>query len=514
MADNGDMFPNKLKITFERIVQSDPRGKILDVGTEVVSYAILWEQAREIALELELALGKEKRHVIVDSKKCSSSLAIVVACWLLKWSYTFVDMKQPIQRTEQIMYASNASVLILQRSTEGITFGEKIELNSLELLNLKMSVQESNFYPFGPDTCYIMFTSGSTGAPKGVPISDEQVLQFANWLIEEFEVTDQDVLTSVNPWYFDNSVFDIYVSLLSGASLVLVDIDDSGGSLNWIDSLIYKKPTVWFSVPSLLIFLQSVGAFKESKLGCLRLIIFGGEAYPKSHLLQLMEDQGPTTHYVSVYGPTETTCICSVTKVNEAELKSSASFVSLGEFPNFFKVSLIDSFKLANGEIAGELMLGGSNVTEGYVDEKDSSGKFAHITLSDGKAERYYLTGDLVSYNQELGRLCFIGRKDNQVKRFGVRIELEEIESRLEKEFQSLFLADFDSSRSPDLCLVYKAKTTLDRKEVEYLCNTILPSYMVPRVVFEVAELPVNANGKKDRKRARELIREFLEVKM
>lgn len=108
-----------------------------------------------------------------------------------------------------------------------------------------------------------MFTSGSTGIPKGVPITSTQVLRFTDWLKVEFRIQDSDILTTVNPWYFDNSVFDIYMSLLTGSSLVLVDIDEFQGSLEWIELLIKKKPTVWFSVPSLLILLQSVGAFKD-----------------------------------------------------------------------------------------------------------------------------------------------------------------------------------------------------------------------------------------------------------
>ena len=460
----------------------------------------------EIAKELQLKLKPDKRHVSVDAQKSPATLAILVACWILNWSYTFVDLKQPKSRVKQIIEASRSSLLISKEDNVDFVLSRSAELATLSRLGFSVSVEDPGPYPFDDDTCYIMFTSGSTGTPKGVPICSSQVLKLVDWLVGELGVEESDVLTSVNPWYFDNSVFDIYVSLLSGASLVLVDIDAHKSSLNWVDYLSAARPTVWFSVPSLIIFLQSMGVFKSNKFDSLRLIIFGGEAYPKEQLRLLLRDQGEKTKYRSVYGPTETTCICSVTEVNDVELESDALFVSLGNFADFFNVGVSHTFKMENGEIAGELILGGSNVTQGYVNVSDDLDKFSLVAMSDGSVERYYRTGDLVSYNKELKAFCFLGRKDNQVKRAGVRIELEEIESRIESSCGTICIVDFDVNRSSDLCLLFKSTQTIDREKVISSCSSSLPHYMVPRAVFEVRDLPLNLNGKKDRKRAREVI--------
>jgi len=512
MADSRNKNSDDLRSCFEEVVRSNPQGKILSMGGRYLSYHLLRDEADQIASEFKSKLGSAKRHVAIDSHKEPASLAIIVACWFLKWSYTFVDCRQPIERLQQILKASNASVFISHGNLNKFDLGVCIEIQTLNRLNFTLAAEEYKSYAFGHDTCYIMFTSGSTGSPKGVPITSSQVLQFADWLKLEFGINDSDILTSVNPWYFDNSVFDIYLSLLSGSSLVLVDIDNSKGSLDWIEFLMNNNSTVWFSVPSLLVLLQSMGAFKGGRFASLRLIIFGGEAYPKDLLKQLLVDQGTETEYRSVYGPTETTCICSVTVISEAELDSGTSFVSLGEFPNFIDSGLYETFTLENGEIAGELMLGGSSVTDGYVNQSDNLGKFALIPRSDGNSSRFYLTGDLVSYNQGLKKLCFLGRKDNQIKRSGIRIELEEIEARLEREYRTNCLADFDPSRSIDLCVLFEVNDLVDEKELVLSSNLVLPSYMIPRAVFGIEKLPLNANGKKDRKSAKTIISRLLEV--
>ena len=512
MADNNINNPTELVIRFESVVRSNSQGRIISLDAGELSYEGLWKEANLIAEELKIKLGPSKRHVSIEAHKAPTNLAVLIACWLLNWSYTFVDLRQPISRLQQIIKASNTSVLISRDSNEKLALSRQLAIKSLNRVNFCVTVDEERPYAFSLDTCYIMFTSGSTGIPKGVPITSRQVLRFTDWLKVEFRIQESDILTTVNPWYFDNSVFDIYMSLLTGSSLVLVDIDEFQGSLEWIELLIKKKPTVWFSVPSLLILLQSVGAFKDEKFDCLRLIIFGGEAYPKQQLRQLLEDQGSKTDLRSVYGPTETTCICSVTEVNQKELTSSASFVSLGKFPDFIHVGLHDTFILENGDFAGELILGGSNVTEGYVNKEDNLGKFALIPKGGGSLSRYYLSGDLVSYNPELGGLCFLGRRDNQIKRFGVRIELEEIESRIERECGTSCVADYDPARSPDLCVLFKVTDEVDDNRVMLACNSILSSYMAPRAVFGISNLPLNANGKKDRKQARMILNDLVQV--
>lgn len=502
--------PSNLGLRFQKISRESPNSTIEDVWGNKITFSQLFAEATKLASELLSVLGPEKRHVCIESRKQPRTLVLVVTCWLLNWSYTFFDSRQPSERINQIIDISKASVIA---STEGERYD-----SSFKLLNLKREIDfkfkfffsEKVKYSFSEKTSYIMFTSGSTGIPKGVLIADYQVERLVDWLIQMFGIENSDVLTGVNPWYFDNSVFDIHIPLLSGANLVICDTDDSSKGLAWIERIAQRSPTIWFSVPSLLIFLQSIGSFKEERIKSLRLIIFGGEAYPKKLLNDLMLDQGKKTHYFSVYGPTETTCICSVTEVSTKEMESESKYISLGNFPSFFMTSLHNTYELSSGEIAGELMLGGVNVSSGYAKVENNTGRFIEIANEDGSLTNYYLTGDLVYFDQSLKKYCFLGRKDNQIKRSGIRIELEEIESRLEKVSGTVVIADYQSDRFFDLCIVFLKTDRVTEEFMERSCKESLSSFMLPRKVIGVNEIPLNANGKKDRRVLKEQLRRLI----
>jgi D-alanine--poly(phosphoribitol) ligase subunit 1 len=223
-----------------------------------------------------------------------------------------------------------------------------------------------------------------------------------------------------------------------------------------------------------------------------------------------MLDQGRETIFVSVYGPTETTCICSITEVSEKEMASEAQYISIGRFPTFFTTSLHSTFHLDSGDIAGELVLGGINVSSGYIQPRNSEGKFVKIPSEVDGTFNYYLTGDLVYFSRELGSYCFLGRKDNQIKRSGVRIELEEIESRLEKVSGTVVLADYQSERVADLCLLFVKTDKVNVDVMEKCCRETLTSHMIPRRIIGVDQIPLNANGKKNRRLAKEQLNSIL----
>jgi D-alanine--poly(phosphoribitol) ligase subunit 1 len=510
MENSFESRASTLAIRFGKIVESFPNSIVDDVFGESIKFAKIYSEANKLARDLVSISGQGKRHICIEANKRPHTLIIIVACWLLNWSYTFFDPRQPKDRINRLIKDSSSSVVALCKIDPILLEVEVKEKLCVPELDYCIYVQNEKYYQFAPDTSYIMFTSGSTGAPKGVPISDFQVENFANWLISLFEIIPTDTLTALNPWYFDNSVFDIHLSLLSGSNLVLCDTDSPRNGLSWIDELSRKKPTVWFSVPSLLILLQSLGTFKEERFKSLRMIIFGGEAYPKKQLGDLILDQGLQTQFKSVYGPTEATCICSVTDVNEKELNSSSQFVSLGHFPDFFSTGLHNVYQLDSGELAGELILTGPNVSDGYVVTENRLGKFVKLPDSNGDMVSTYLSGDLVYFNPSLNSYCFLGRRDNQIKRFGIRIELEEIEARLEQASGTTVIADFQADRNLDLCIIFQEKDRVDAQKMKSLVRETLPSYMEPREIFMVSALPQNANGKKDRAKAKFLLNRLI----
>src|SRR5262249_31131391 len=163
----------------------------------------------------------------------------------------------------------------------------------------------------GSDPAYIMFTSGSTGVPKGAVIGHDNLLHFIGWTQTQYDFTPDDVHTHLNPLYFDNSVFDIYSTFFTGGELVPFDWNSLQDPAALAGRVRAMRCTVWFSVPSLLMYLQVMKVATRSHLGTLRKIVFGGEGFPKPRLKQLFDELNPAAELHNVYGPTECTCICS-----------------------------------------------------------------------------------------------------------------------------------------------------------------------------------------------------------
>ena len=175
----------------------------------------------------------------------------------------------------------------------------------------------------GGDPAYLMFTSGSTGTPKGVVISHASVLNFIDWSIAEFGIGPGDVLTNANAIYFDNSVFDVYSSLFSGATLAPIAREIAQRPDTLAARVAAAGCTVWFSVPSLLIYLTAMKQLGPQTWPTMRCLVFGGEGYPRSELRKLYGFFGQRARLVNVYGPTECTCICSAYTITEADLAES-----------------------------------------------------------------------------------------------------------------------------------------------------------------------------------------------
>jgi D-alanine--poly(phosphoribitol) ligase subunit 1 len=362
----------------------------------------------------------------------------------------------------------------------------------------------------GGDPAYVMFTSGSTGFPKGAVMSHANVLNFIRWSRETLEVTPDDVLTNVNPMYFDNSVFDFYTALFNGATLCPLKADPSGGGMRDLVKAINRLGcTIWFSVPSLLVYLLITKAIGKDDFPGITRFVFGGEGFPKPKLAQLHDLYGHRARLVNVYGPTECTCICSSYDITERDLENQTDLAPLGRIaPNFDYV--IDTPDPANPDF-GELLLAGPNVGLGYFGDPERTRK---SFVQDPTESRYtrivYRTGDLV-LRDENGYLHFRGRADNQIKHMGYRIELEEIEAglnSLEYVEEAAVVYVRQSVVAGRIVAFVNAPTGVQPGEVTEDIRRIVPPYMVPNDMHVMGALPKNRNGKIDRVRLREQIQE------
>ena len=424
--------------------------------------------------------------------------------------YTFVDPETPSERlrhilgvcTPKIFFIDESLEMTLQGADEALG-GRTVPLHSegfaADIDRQTDQEPSGTTQVIGSDPAYIMFTSGSTGIPKGAVMSHANVLNLIAWSRERFSITEEDVLTNVNPIFFDNSVFDIYSALFTGASLAPMPkglVIDAGALVAAVDEL---RCSIWFSVPSLLIYLSAMKALTRDKLKSIRVFIFGGEGYPLPKLRALFDLYSQRAKLVNVYGPTECTCICSAYDISASDFQDEAKLPPIGRLIKNFDYRILDDGlrPIPAGEI-GELCLLGPNVGQGYYNDPERTGKsFIH------NHGLMYKTGDLFRQDPETGTLHIVGRKDNQIKHMGYRIELEEIDvalCRLSSVKQAVSFQASIKGFSKIVSVVSKREPDVSAKSIRQGLSAFLPPYMIPSVIYFEDELPKNPNGKVDRR--------------
>jgi len=332
-----------------------------------------------------------------------------------------------------------------------------------------------------------------------VAVTHQNVLHFIAWGQGRFGITDQDNLANLSPMYFDNSVFDFYLGLFSGACLTPVNKSLLTRPYELVSHVGKSGCTIWFSVPSLLIYLMAMKAMIPAGLPQLRAIVFGGEGYPKVELTKLYRLFAAQAELVNVYGPTECTCICSAHTLGEEDFQEMTGLPTLGRLNPNVDYRIVDD--LGHEARSGELCLIGPNVAAGYFNDLDrTTESFQSLTEPGRFMKRMYRTGDLVL--EKDGKLYFIGRKDRQIKHMGYRIELEEIEHSLvnvPNVRQAAVVYHRATAAYGKLVAFVEASGPLEEKDMLASLTQLLPTYMIPSQFIVMAELPTNPNGKIDR---------------
>jgi amino acid adenylation domain-containing protein len=347
-----------------------------------------------------------------------------------------------------------------------------------------------------PDSlAYILYTSGSTGEPKGVMLSHQNAIAFADWAAREVGIGSQDRLSSHAPFHFDLSVFDLFAAAWGGAAVVLVPRVTSIFPVELTKFIGEQRITVWYSVPSALTLLVLRGELDQRPLPALRAIVFAGEVFPTKYLARLME-LVPQARYYNFFGPTETN-VCTWYEV--APNQQLGDSVPIGR-PIAGVTATIEregGAPAAEGEV-GELLIAGPTVMHGYWGDPERTAR----VLSSRGGERVYRTGDLVR-RERSGDLVFIGRRDAQIKTRGYRVELGEIEAALhalECVQEAAVVAVPDETVTNRLKAFVVTRDPVSELELARLCGQRLPHYMIPDEFEFRAELPKSTTGKVDRR--------------
>lgn len=495
---------------FRQIVEAQPdRAALMLPEREVVTFAELNRLSDKVALFLRRQGVRKGDRVCIRLDKLTLTYSIMVACLKIGAPYFVVDPANPSARVVNILdkcmprlvFSAGEAPLDLSDSRVVVVDRED-QFAALD------GVSDGAFLPdadtVGSDPAYIMFTSGSTGSPKGAVMSHANLINFIQWARWEFSITSDDIFTNVNPLYFDNSVFDFYASIMNGAALVPFDaatIRDPYQALRRIDEL---RCTIYFSVPSLLIYFQTLKMITPSTFPHVRSVIFGGEGYPKTKLKELFDCLHSRAELVNVYGPTECTCICSAYRVTEADFENLEGYPPLGgPISNFSFIILNEQNQAAAPGEAGELYLGGPCVGLGYFNDPDLTQEaFRQNPLNSRYYERTYRTGDIVRLSTRDGKVHFVGRRDSQIKHQGYRIELGEIEhalARIPGVDEAVALHSVQDEISLIVAVV-AARNGLQADVIRKQVSNMVPAYMVPGRVDVLDRLPRNENGKIDRR--------------
>ena len=396
-----------------------------------VTYAQLEKDSKKAGSAL-LELGVKNKPIAIYINKSANVICAMAGIVYSGNIYAVIDTEMPKERIEKIFSTlCPAAVITDEANSENAeAFGlktfliedaKKCEINAVKLDEIRDSQIDT-------DPLYILYTSGSTGMPKGTVVTHKNVLAYSKWAADTFNIDENTVFGNQTPFYFSMSVTDIFSTLRTGATLVIIPKICFSFPIKLVEFLNENKINTIYWVPSAFGIASNFKLFDVEVPKYLKTVLFAGEVMPVKFLNYWREYLPKTTVFANLFGPTETTDICTYYVVNR-ELDPSES-LPIGKHCDNCNVFIVnDRGEEAKDGEEGELFVRGSFVASGYYNNPEKTAEmFVQNPLNTAYPEICYKTGDLVKVN-ELGEIIYIGRKDFQIKRMGYRIELGEIEA-------------------------------------------------------------------------------------
>lgn len=483
-----------------------------------ISYNNLWNASEKIACWLERNLSTDA-PVLIYGNKDIEIIEIMIASLKTGRPYVPIDITFPLDRVKKIAKITDAEILFDLSGKEGVEeefklkkiINKKLIKNIVMNTNFEKEIDESKWVKEN-DNCYILFTSGSTGEPKGVQISKKNILNFVEWFSKYSDVRGTVALNQVS-YSFDVSVIQIYIYLSMGKTLFCIDkdmIDDFGELFEYFGK---SDLAIWVSTPAFIEMCAIYDVFDRNLLPKLEKIILAGEVLTKKLVLSLWK-KFPGVKIINGYGPTEGTVLLTCCIINSEMVEDNKHELPIGyilDDGTYIVDRLVasdnkDFFDNSSGK--GELIVSSKSISSGYYKNFEATKK---SFFSDRKGNVFYRTGDIV-YEID-GLIYYCGRKDFQIKLNGYRIELDDISENINKiEYISnnIVLPVYRDGRvsyiaafvvlNKDLELSVAKTSIYIRKEL----SRWIPSYMIPKKIIVLKNFPLNVNGKIDRKFLRE----------
>ncbi len=469
-----------------------------DSNENKITYLELNTASKKISnLLLKNKLGFGNRIGIL-APKSSTVITFIFGILKSEAAYVSLDCKAPMRRNNTIYKDCGLQAVFIEKNLLKDFVSELDSKNSYNEIIIDDSflllVFNSEEKKHTEQLAYIIYTSGSTGVPKGVKHTHYSAFAFIKWSCNTFFVKQSDKFLSHAPFHFDLSIFDLFVSISVGATLVLMDEKTSTNPLLLAECLSKKQITVFYTTPTVLSFLSAYGKMYKYLYSSLRLVLFAGEVFPINNLKKLKSIL-PKTQLYNLYGPTETN-VCTWFKIPNVIADNKNEPYPIGKTCDFATSAVV---KIpGNKSNEGELWVGGDSLMLGYWNDDEKTNSSFEI---DCNGELWYRTGDIVTHTTD-NNLVYLYRKDRMVKRKGYRIELNEIEKNLAKNKNIFEVAVTTKSISSQAETIITAHVVWV-KDVEpatldllNYCNGVLPSYMTPDYFKFYESLPKTSTNK------------------
>lgn len=500
------MSSSTLQTGFAEAAAHAPGAPALFVRDTTRTYGEMDDAARRWAQTILTALGRPAARVGVFGSRSEVSYTAVIAALYSGATFVPLNPRFPADRTRRMAQLAELDAIIADplasRQLDTVLDGLDprplvLQPEGADTDRLRAASRLEALPPVSPDDiAYLLFTSGSTGMPKGVPITHANVRAYLNWANGRYGFASGDRFSQTFDQTFDLSVHDQFLCWENGACLYPLSPADLLAPARFINR---HALTVWFSVPSIVAQMRKRNTLKPGAFPSLRWSLFCGEPLPRASA-EMWLGAAPNSIVENLYGPTELTIACCVHQWDPERSPALCvnDMVSIGApFPGLSAVVVDEDLHLAKDNEPGELCIAGAQTSPGYWrDPQKTAERFVSM-----HGDRYYRTGDRV-VAQPGGEFACLGRVDHQIKVLGFRVELGEIEAVLQKDprvVQAVAIGYPVVEGSAQAIVAFVSGAGLDREALLAACRNSLSDYMVPAAIHIVDDMPLNANGKVDR---------------